>query len=349
MNSIKRRLSEIRAALGSVRDRGDLSVLLVSGRLEFFDLEEFEAPLGDRIGRVAAVSHERELRRLNERFDIALVCSSLAEGNANLAIRQRELAGLVCNWTFDNHHHEIANLRASQLADVIIPGHAFARDYLLSPFHLMGPHMPLPTSQWSRARTRRVVEETLGVPRLDALYGGFFLYKIGVERNRLLTTLAQELPNHALVLRSSNDRSSWFSRTPDERLREWTGYKVSLNVPVNQDLPIRVFDSLIAGQIPLVPERCLDLDRVVPTAIQESLPIIRFKDYTVEAVEAAWRAALARFDADGAEGVLRRHSFAREHHHLGPRLAGIVDCLAGLASQQVRLVTAPSGAFGLTV
>lgn len=98
-------------------------------------------------------------------------------------------------------------------------------------------------------------------------------------------------------------------------------------MPIAADLSTRVFEALITGQIPLVPIDVTDLDRVVPPALQASLPIIRFQPNSSDSAAAAWREALARFDAEGAAGVTRRYLYAREHHCLTVRLARFADFL----------------------
>src|SRR5262249_31398447 len=120
------------------------------------------------------------------------------------------------------------------------------------------------------------------------------------------------------------------------RLKEWADHKVHLIVPVARDLSTRVFEALMTGQIPLVPHDVGDLDLVVPADQQAALPILRYHAGSIESAKTSLRDALARFDAEGEEGVARRHAFARDHHTLAARLAAFARFIRRTSTLSLR-------------
>ena len=119
---------------------------------------------------------------------------------------------------------------------------------------------------------------------------------------------------------------------PEDRFCDWSSYKVSIQIPFAEDLSLRVFDALLTGQIPIVPESCHDLDRVIPRDIQEKLPILRIKEVSVVAVTEAWKLGIRHFDSMGADGIRKRHEFALNNHHITLRVQQIVKYISELKS-----------------
>ena len=145
-----------------------------------------------------------------------------------------------------------------------------------------------------------------------------------------------EVPEHRIRLFSGAEALEYYGLSPADRFQQWASYKVSFNPAVRQDLSTRVFDSLIAGLIPIVPDTTLDLDAVIPPSEQHALPVVRYCEEADGAVVAAWREGLRRYDADGQAGADHRHRYALRHHTLPTRLRRIVDTLRDIASERLQ-------------
>ena len=158
------------------------------------------------------------------------------------------------------------------------------------------------------------------------------------SRNEILRTLKDHVPGNALRLIDHDKREPYFSLSAEDRFREWTKYKVSIAVPLVQDVSMRIFDALIAGQIPIVPSDCSALDAAIPLEIQISLPIIRVTDLSPKTVEAAWHIACERFNDGGAQGISIRHKFARDHHHISNRVSEIAEYIRNFSKQEISIV-----------
>lgn len=323
MEFFDHQFERLRRAANKVAARDKWSVLFFSPQPHLLDADEFVGYESDKIENIRFVSDEAELAQLEQRFDIAVihVCGDFL---ANLVIRRKNLCDFVFVWSWDNHHSEGLVLKAKCLADVAVPAHGFCSSFMKSPGSIVGKHVPLATYQWSRRKAKGLYNAYLLEPRDDNLHGGFQRYgRHGEDREGLVTALQESLPTHALRLIDPADHNAYFNLSPAEKWRDWASHKVGLILPYHFDLPIRFFDSLMTGQVPIVPRWCRDFDAVISPEIQATLPVIRLDEPSVENVIAAWREALLRFDADGMEGARRRHLFAVDNHHLINRIEAI--------------------------
>jgi len=255
-------------------------------------------------------------------YDVLIVASHVGDESFLFDLRNAEVARFYFVWFWDNHHHPVDNLRAAMLADVVFPSHWYNRQYLNHPCVLPGVHVAACSRQWSPQLIAKHYPDGMSTTRSDAIYGGYGLYAYSPRRNEFIKAFAAQHPNAASVL---GDVNKYFEVPIQERLRQWVSHKVHLVVPVNCDLSSRVFEALITGQIPIVPDDVTDLDRVVPADVQRSLPIIRYKAFDINSATLAYRHAIDRFNVDGAAGVQRRFEFASQFHSLGARLKVFAD------------------------
>ena len=320
----------------SLRKKTSIDVLLYSERPEYFCAHDLIDRKGGEIRSISLVSGEIELLSLQGRFDLALVCTAIGhEQKAEFIIRARKLAPLLLAWTWDNHHHLYENHCGISLADIVLPAHHYCKSLLKTPHAVLGKTFPLCCSQWSRKMGTALLDESLR-SRSDALYGGYVSWAIG-DRGEFLSTLKDQLPGNAITQMDIASRNRYFERSAEDKFRDWASFKVSLALPLLNDLSFRVFDALFCGQIPLVPTDCYDLNDVISPELQSTLPIIRFDEYSIDAVRTAWRQAVQQFDKLGSKGARKRHEFVCEHHHISVRLLQIVQYALALANSEPKL------------
>lgn len=230
----------------------------------------------------------------------------------------------IIGWFWDNHHHLFENHAAAEALDIVIPGHAIYGEYLRNEHAIHGPHVPLCVTQWTRQDTAQWFEEFGAKDRSPALYGGFVDYAFEPQRMEFLQSAMKKIPEHALRILSETNLAEYFGRSEKERFEEWCRYQTSLVLPLRNDLSQRVFDALLAGQIPLVPEEIRDLDLVIPRDLQEKLPIIRFSMRDFKSCEWAYEQSTKSFEKDGHAGCLRRHQFALQHHTFSSMIRAVL-------------------------
>jgi hypothetical protein len=262
----------------------------------------------------------------------------------------RELRGAsaacIAVWLWDNHLSELDNLKTALAADFLFVSHLYAAGACANPGSALVGHVPACTAQWPANEARAAFEASLNLPRSDRLLVNYVNYRFS-WRCPLLERLRDDMPQADVLLAPPEDRSRYFGRSRAQRLQEWLGYKTALILPVDKDLSTRLFDALLAGLVPVVPERVIDLDVVIPRDLQREIEIVRFLDLDLEGVRGAHREALARFDRGGIDGMRKRHRFAADHHTLAPRLRSIVSAVRSAGtSGEIRCFGAGARPFG---
>lgn len=271
--------------------------------------------------------------------DVVINACNIHPGEEAFLRRAREILPdtVLVSWHFDNHHGELANLRAALAADVVFAAHTFCQSYLVNMSSVLAGSLPLCCTQWGARLATSLYHQYGRETRSDALYGGFVAHDVARERSERVRAAMREIPGSALRLLADDQAGAYYGLPLSERFREWAAHKVSFNPAVRRDLSTRVFDSLIAGLVPIVPDTTVDLDAVVRPAIQAELPIVRYTETSQGAVVDAYRMALQRYDADGQAGADRRHRYAVEHHTLPVRIRRIADVLRGMARGDYQL------------
>ncbi|MBR8826989.1 MAG: tetratricopeptide repeat protein [Gomphosphaeria aponina SAG 52.96 = DSM 107014] len=248
-------------------------------------------------------------------------------------IQEQGFRGLAITWSWDNHTDYNMNIQVAKGTDIFIPGHGFTEKIYRNNNSIIAKSIPLCTSQWTGEEAQEFFAIYGHKERSNKLFGGFTKYAHGEKRNVLLDQIIEQMPESQVFMFGVGNTSVYFDLTPAQRFEQWATYKVSICVPVKNDLPLRFFDALLSGQIPIVSEDIFDLDAVIPPYMQAMLPVIKFRNYDVESVQTAYQEAITRFDAEGIEGINRRHKFALENHLFVHRLDAILGMLNSWASK----------------
>jgi hypothetical protein len=253
---------------------------------------------------------------------------------------------IIVVWFWDNHLAQLTNLKTALAADFLFPSHAYIAHYLFNPVSVVAGSSALCSAQWTADEAREIIASCTGAPRIHKALVNYVDYEFS-WRSPLLRELAARCSNAHVLLMPAQDRSRYFRKTRRERLLEWLRYKATVILPVDKDLSTRLFDALLAGQIPVVPSIIRDFDRVIPPQVQRELGIVRVDDLSLPAIQPAIDEALRRFDQMGTEGVERRQQFALRKHMLPNRMAEMMEILALIARQEVIVPDVRNPGFGL--
>jgi hypothetical protein len=209
-------------------------------------------------------------------------------------------------WDWDNHHWLDLSTFFSAHSDIYAPAH-HENLYLLSRYNwaTVGP-VYCSTVQWSRQFLADSLPEMITASRSNEPLGKHIPYAPFVFRNRVVTTLSQSYPAIGF-----SDRN-FHARTAQERLQEWMSHKVHWIVPVLNDVAIRIFDALISGGIPILPESM----RFLPPVNSVHRDYIVFcKPEDIINPRPLVDRTNALFDKGGPDQIVARHRFAMDHHH----------------------------------
>jgi hypothetical protein len=229
---------------------------------------------------------------------------------------QRHPDSVFVIWDWDSQHWLYMSAMLAAYSDFYVPASS-ENIYLLSHFnpHMLGPVFGA-VNQWSR---QFLVDhlDLLLKQRMSEPFGPHAFYHEFGRRNRAIATLAKSYP---LVNFASND----FQKKSDlDNLIEWAQYKSHWIVPVLGGVPIRVYNALITGGIPLLPThyQCMP-----EGATFDATPLYYDVGDLVEP-HALNAAAVRRFDAQGQVGVVQRVMQTIEKHHVDTRCAQILTMI----------------------
>jgi hypothetical protein len=235
---------------------------------------------------------------------------------------------LILGWLWNNHHRLADNHEIAQLLDIVVPMHGEYVEYLRNDRAIQwDPALPCVT-QWTRSEAGEHSANARRVERESRLHGCFVDQPQATGRDRfLLQSMEALVDDSALSVLPESTMNAHFARPSAERFMEYCGYKASLVLPLKRELPHDVFDALLTGQIPLVPDDMGDFDRVIPPALQALLPIFRYRVGDTASLLEAHGQAVEAFDREGETGTDRRHRFALENHLFDNRIEQLLERL----------------------
>lgn len=209
-------------------------------------------------------------------------------------------------WDWDNHHWlELSPFLAAH-SDIYAPAH-HENLFLLSRYNwlIAGP-VYCSTVQWSRAFLAAHLQEILLAVRSDSPLGMHIPYAQFKFRIQVITTLNKHYSSIGFSTRS------FHVRTPEDRLEEWCSHKTHWIAPVLNDVPIRIFDALLTGGIPIVP---ISLRFLPPVNAIPRDYIVFYSPVDIVDPNAVVGQANRLFDAGGEAGMMARQRYALQHHH----------------------------------
>lgn len=220
-------------------------------------------------------------------------------------------------WDFDNHHWFSLSGMLAAVSDLYVPAHADNLEPLSRYNNIMAGPVTAGVIQWSKEFLKENFDIITKTNRSNDPLGTHIEYPQFPLRMKNLKILNKTLPNVKLV------DGSYHNREMLDRFTEWCSHKSHWIVPVLNDAPIRMFDALITGGIPIVP-RSLKYHRDVIDLWDH----IVFYDY--EDVQSPWEVtnkANQLFDSRGEQGVLDRHRLICYNHHVDNRVETILKAI----------------------
>jgi hypothetical protein len=209
-------------------------------------------------------------------------------------------------WDWDNHHWlDLSTFLASH-SDIYAPSH-HENLYLLSRYNwqTIGP-IYCTTEQWSREFLSNNLEKLLSSNRSNSPLGMHIPHPSFSFRMQIVKTLNSFYPSIGF------STAGFHNRSPEDRLEEWCSHKSHWIAPVLNDVPIRLFDALITGGIPIVPTSMQFLPLV------NKIPREHIVFYSVNDIvnpHDVVNRATDLFDKFGKYGITSRHRYALDHHH----------------------------------
>ncbi|AHD08360.1 hypothetical protein [Phaeobacter gallaeciensis] len=225
----------------------------------------------------------------------------------------------VCIWDFDNHHQISESVNFALFSDFYIPCHPHNNETYAQMTTAMGSPVSAAVIQWSRAYLEEHRDHFLTITRDTEPLGRHILHPQFPERNSMLERLSEHFKHVGAA------PQTYHGRTELDRLDEWAAHMSHWIIPTRNDLPIRAFDALITGGVPILPASLKELPAL--SALQEHL--FYFEESDLENPKAVTEAANAHFCKQGEAGVIARHELAMETSHVDIRVQEILAQIYG--------------------
>jgi len=209
-------------------------------------------------------------------------------------------------WDWDNHHWLELSTFLAVFSDIYAPAH-HENLYLLSRHNwlIAGP-VYCSSVQWPRKFLTEQLPTMLAAERSNDPLGMHIPYTRFGFRLQMISTLAQHYPTIGF------STHAFHGRAPEDRLKEWYSHKTHWIAPVLNDVPIRIFDALVTGGIPIVPDSLRFLPPV--SAIPREF-IAFYSPSDVVAPQVCVERANSLFDEGGDDGVVARHVLGLQKYH----------------------------------
>ena len=239
---------------------------------------------------------------------IILTNNNLAQiGLVNMSdfIKQFQTS-IVAIHDFDNHHwHHLSNVSA-MIADVYIPAHLSSNIVQSRINPNMDITIPCGSIQWTSELLLNNIQKIMSLERIKDPLGMHNFYEKFKYRNSVISTLSQKISTINLNF------DNFHARSPIDRLNEWASHSCHWIIPVYNDLPIRFFDALITGGIPIIPSSLIQQMNYfkIPKdfyIVHDGLDIIDPKEIIIQANRL--------FEIKGVEGILERFNFCFQNFH----------------------------------
>ncbi len=217
---------------------------------------------------------------------------------------------------YDNHHWFMMSYIAQLIADFYVPAHPKVGLIFDNNLDSICQSVMIGSTQWPRLFIQQNADLIIGRPRTDEPLGRHHFYQKFVFRNRVIATLAQNYSGVGFV-----NAKEFHGQDELSRLNAWSGHKVHFVVPVSNDVPIRVFDAILTGGIPLVPRA------IVPALDELNIPTAYYQTYGLEDLlnpSIVVRKAVDLFDETGMQGVSERLNYGLDHLHVDKVLDELV-------------------------
>lgn len=256
----------------------------------------------------------------------------IAHGPEDLQLLERIRRGApeqpVIGWLLGHHEHMFESHEIASSVDFVIPAYSSHESYLRNDQAIQGMAVPPCVFRWAGAEVEEWFLHSGGESRSAVLHGEFEFPlpddgKVRGQVEQLAAHLEKSGFGHQFTF-SGIHHADCNARESFERR---CGHVASLVLPSHREIPAAIFDSLLAGQIPLVPEECKDLVNVISLELQESLPVLRYWISDASSLVEACKKASECHSRQGMEGIARRHRHALENHLVKTRIASILEGL----------------------
>jgi hypothetical protein len=209
---------------------------------------------------------------------------------------------------FDNHHWYQVTFFAQVFADFYFPAHPNIEANLSADLLSIQQPIPIGSIQWESNFLENNKLKIIRADRSDRPLGRHNYYEKFKIRNRTIATLNQYFDDVKI-----NFDQEYEHTDTGNRLLEWCGRKLHFIAPVNGDIPIRFYDAIITGGLPLIPK---SLESAVRFFEVPEEHYVTYEPRDIFTPQPLVKEAIEKFDERGYIGVANRVNFGLYNLHV---------------------------------
>jgi hypothetical protein len=174
------------------------------------------------------------------------------------------------------------------------------------------------------------IKLNLFIEKTDRRYdvGGIYnKYSKFSLRNEWINFFANQNDRYRINFSGANGEKSFHAKNTLEMMDEWIQFKTSFIIPVSDDLPIRFFDALLTGSIPIVPNKLRFKIEVLKCYDEIRDEIYWYDESDIGKIDIIISSAVKNFDEKGVIGIRTRSNWARSFHTKEIVLGNIISRL----------------------
>ena len=230
----------------------------------------------------------------------------------------------IC-WFFDNHHMIKHGASLSLCLDLIYPAH-FDNIHILTRYcPFIRSVLPAGVISWTIPQAVKLEPLLYKRDRSVMLSGSYYHYEKFSHRNHILSQIMKQSVGSGLRFMNGETPGHYWQLSFNEQWSQWCESKCNIIVPTLADLPIRFFDALITGNIPLLPESIRYTVSCYRTDEINALPVVWYSHSDIDHFEDVVNYACSLFDKTGLKGIANRHRWVIKNHMCEHRLESIID------------------------
>ena len=217
---------------------------------------------------------------------------------------------IFLTYLYDNHHLISHSILISSLSDIVVIAHPDFKNLIeaYAPI-VLGP-FPAPIQSWNLQELTQFQELIEKTNRSVSIGGMYYRYDDFLLRNEFIELIHKNYQEFKVGFTGENQTKSYHQKTSLEKMEEWTNFKTSLIVPVSDDLPIRFFDALITGSIPIVPKKLKNKIESLNTYEIIKSEIFWYDESNISNFNKVICSALKHFEDRGIDGIRLRSNWA---------------------------------------
>ncbi len=220
---------------------------------------------------------------------------------------------------YDNHHWYQMSFLAQLLSEFYFPSHPYCGHSFNDDLQSIKNPIRIGSTQWKKKFLEDKFEEIVDAERRNEPAGRHNFYPKFTYRNRTIKTLNAYYDDVNFT-----DVMQFHNQDELSRLKSWMCRRLHFVVPVGGDIPIRFYDSIITGGIPLIPlamKKSLDYYNV-PREFYLCFDLEDLFNPTKLA-----NAAIEQYYASGKEGILERVRYGLDALHVDCAIREILDVI----------------------